>query len=234
MIGFIRTIFFDIFAFLGTIVIALSMAIFAPFSREAVRRGSWLWAAWCVWCARLFLGIRLEARGRIPQEGVIVASKHSSAYETLLTLYLFNDPAVVMKAELRKLPVWGYLSLRHGSIFVERNKAGSALKDMLRQARARAKDGRPIFIFPEGTRVPVGESPPLKAGLYAVYAGLKVPVVPVTHNAGESWIQGFRKRPGLVTVTFLPDIPPSLPREEMEARVHAAINRDPLTAEPRP
>lgn len=233
MIGFLRSLLFNLVFVLGSVPLILMIALFSPLSQEAVRRGSQMWAGWFVWCAAVFLGIRLEVRGRIPQEGVIVASKHQSAYEAILTLYLFHHPGVVMKAELRKIPVWGYLAARHGSIFVERGKAGSALKNMLRQARARAAEGRPVFIFPEGTRVPVGEAPPLKAGLYGVYGGLKVPVVPVAHNAGLCWTKGFAKTPGIVTVSFLPDIPASLPREELEARVHAAINLDPLTAEVR-
>jgi 1-acyl-sn-glycerol-3-phosphate acyltransferase len=227
----VRTILFNIFFLLGSVVITSSIAIISPFSRELVRWGSQLWARWFVWCSRVFLGIRLVVRGRVPQEGVIIASKHTSAYETILTLYLFHHPAVVMKAELRKIPIWGFVAARHGSIFVERGKAGSALKSMLRQAKARAAEGRPIFIFPEGTRVPVGTAPPLKAGLYGVYAGLKVPVVPITHDAGLCWTRGFAKRPGTVTVTFLPEVPPGLPREAMETAVHGAINREPLTAE---
>ena len=233
MIGVLRALIFNLVFLLGSVPLILMIALFSPLSKEAVRRGSQMWAGWFVWCAKVFLGIRLQVRGRIPQEGVIVASKHQSAYEAILTLYLFYHPGVVMKAELRKIPVWGYLADRHGSIFVERGRAGSALKNMLRQARARAAEGRPVFIFPEGTRVPVGEAPPLKAGLYGVYAGLKVPVVPVAHNAGLVWTKGFAKRPGTVTVSFLPEIPPNLPREELEARVHAAINLDPLTAEVR-
>jgi 1-acyl-sn-glycerol-3-phosphate acyltransferase len=233
MIRFLGSVVFTVAFVLGSIVIAGSIAIVSPFSHELVRRGSHIWAAWFVGCARLFLGIRLEVRGRIPQEGVIVASKHTSAYETILTLYLFYHPAVVMKAELRKIPIWGFVSQQHGSIFVERGKGGAALKSMLRQAKARMAEGRPIFIFPEGTRVKVGTTPPLKAGLYGVYAGLKVPVVPVTHNAGEYWLRGFLKRPGTVTMTFMPEIPAGLSREELEGRVHAAINLNPLSTEAR-
>mgnify|MGYP006968067635 FL=1 len=73
----------------------------------------------------------------------------------------------------------------------------------------------------------------VKPGLFGVYSGLKLPVVPVTHNAGEFWVRGFVKRPGTITITFMPEIPAGLPREELEGRVHAAINRDPLTAEAR-
>lgn len=227
----LRAILFNLVFLLGSVPLILMLALLSPISKEVVRRGSHMWASWFVWCAAVFLGIRLRVRGRIPQEGVIVASKHQSAYEAILTLYLFYHPGVVMKAELKKIPVWGYLADRHGSIFVERGQGGSALKGMLRQARARAAEGRPVFIFPEGTRVAVGEAPPLKAGLYGVYAGLKVPVVPIAHNAGEYWTKGFAKRPGTITVAFLPEIPPQLPREELEARVHAAINADPLTCD---
>lgn len=231
--GVLRSLSFNLFFIGGSVPLILMMALISPFSEELVRRGAQMWAGWFVWCADKLLGIRLEVRGRIPQEGVIVAAKHQSYYEAILTLYLFHHPGVIMKAELRKIPFWGYLAARHGSIFVERGKAGSALKSMLRQAKARAAAGRPVFIFPEGTRVPVGSAPPLKAGLFGLYAGLKVPVVPVTLNAGLCWTRGFSKTPGVVTVSFLPDIPAGLPREELEARVHAAINRDPLTAEVR-
>ena len=229
----LRAILFNLVFLSGSILITSSIALAAPFSRRLVRWGAHQWARWFVWCARLFLGIRLVVRGRVPQEGVIVASKHTSMYETILTLYLFDHPAVIMKAELRKIPIWGFVADRHGSIFVERGKAGAALKAMLRQAKARAAEGRPIFIFPEGTRVPVGTSPPLKAGLFGVYGGLRVPVVPVAHDAGEFWTRGFTKRPGTVTVAFLPEVAAGLSREEMEAEVHAAINRDPRTAEVR-
>ena len=229
--AYLRTLLFSLIFLGGSVPLILMIALASPISQEMVRRGSQIWAGWFVCCARVLLGIRLQVRGRIPQQGVIVASKHQSAYEAILTLYLFHHPGVVMKAELQKIPVWGYLARRHGSIFVERGKAGSALKSMLRQARARAAEGRPVFIFPEGTRVPVGEAPPLKAGLYGVYAGLRVPVVPIAHNAGLSWTKGFAKRPGVLTLSFLPEIPPLLPRDELEARVHAAINADPLTCE---
>lgn len=232
MIAVLRTLLFHLVFYPLSILIAPGIVVAALWSAEGMRQGAHVWAACYVWCARVILGVRLVVRGRIPNESVIVASKHSSAYETILTLYLFRHPAVVMKAELRQIPVWGWLAARHGSIFVARDKAGAALKSMIRQARARSAEGRPVFIFPEGTRVPPGETPPLKAGLFGVYAGLKVPVVPVAHDAGRLWTRGFVKRAGTVTLCFQSEIPPLLSREEMEARVHAAINNDPHTAEP--
>jgi len=232
MIGVIGSVLFHLVFYIGSLFICASIALGAR-SKEWVRGGSHMWAAWFVWCARLFQGITFTVRGQIPQQGVIVASKHQSLYETILTLYLFHHPAVVMKAELRKVPIWGYVSAQHGSIFVERGKGASSLKGMLRQSRARVSEGRPIFIFPEGTRVPVGEAPPLKAGLSAVYSGLGLPVVPIALDAGAFWTKSFVKRRGVITLAILPDIPPGLSRAEIDGRVHAAINLDPLTAEVR-
>lgn len=226
----LRSILFHLAFYTGSVLLALLTALAAPLSKAAVRFGARAWAGWFVACARALLGIRLVVRGAVPQGRGIVALKHSSAYETILTLHLFEAPAVIMKAELRRIPVWGFIAARHGSIFVERGKAGAALKGMLRQAKVRAAEGRPILIFPEGTRVPHGSAPPLKSGLYGLYAGLDLPVTPVAHDAGRLWTKGFVKKPGTVTLAFLPDIGPGLDRAAIEARVHEAINADPLTA----
>lgn len=213
-----------------SVPVVSAAALIAPFSEQAVRATARAWARLFVWCAAVFLGVRLEVRGHVPQGQAIVAIKHQSAYETILTLFLFHHPAVVMKAELRGIPLWGYVSARHGSIYVERGKAGAALRAMIRQARARIAAGRPVVIFPEGTRVAPGTRPPLKAGLYALYSVLDVPVVPVSLNAGAVWPKSWLKGPGTITLAFGPDIPAGLSREEMEARTHDAINRDPLIA----
>lgn len=227
----LRALLFHLVCYPGSAVVVIAAALGAPFSAAWIRGGAHLWAVWFVWCTRMFLGIRLNVRGRIPDEGVIVAFKHQSAFETVLTLYLFHRPAVIMKAELRKIPFWGYASARHGSIFVERGKGAAALKSMLRQSRARAAEGRPIIIFPEGTRVPFGTVAPLKAGLYGVYAGLGRAVVPVALDTGRLWTKSFGKQPGTVTLAFLPEIEPGLSREALDARVHEAINCDPQTAD---
>jgi 1-acyl-sn-glycerol-3-phosphate acyltransferase len=153
MIGFIGSVLFHLVFYIGSFFVASSIALGAR-SKEWVRAGSHVWAAWFVWCARVFLGITFRVRGRIPQEGVIVASKHQSAYETILTLYLFHHPAVVMKAELRSIPIWGYVSAQHGSIFVERGKGASALKTCFASpARGLPKAG-PSSSFPKAPAFP--------------------------------------------------------------------------------
>jgi len=228
---FLRNLVFSLVFLPGSAVITIVIALVSPFSEAAILWGSKLWSRWFVWCARSFHGVDLVIRGTVPQTGVIVAIKHQSAFETFLTLYLFDRPAVVMKAELRRIPIWGYVSYRQGSIFVERGKGGAALKTMLRQAKERVAGGRPVVMFPEGTRVPVGETPELKAGLFALYSALKLPVVPVSLNSGLVWGKSAGRQPGTVTLAFLPAVPAGLPREDLEARVHAAINCDPVTVQ---
>jgi 1-acyl-sn-glycerol-3-phosphate acyltransferase len=153
----------------GTVPLALMIAAAAPFSPGVVRWGSHLWSVWFLGCARLLAGVRLRVRGAVPQEPCLVAMKHQSAFETYLTLYLFERPAVVMKKELLDIPVWGFIARRHGSIGVDRSRGTAAMKLLIREAKDRIAAGRPILIFPEGTRVPEGAAPPLRPGLVALY-----------------------------------------------------------------
>ena len=95
----------------------------------------------------------------------------------------------------------------------------------MRAGQAAIAEGRPIVIFPEGTRVPPGVRPPLQPGFAGLYRALKLPVVPVAVDSGRLWPRHrFVKTPGIVTMRFAPPIPPGLPRAEVEAAVHKAIN----------
>ena len=49
-------------------------------------------------------------------------------------------------------------------------------------------------------------------------------VVPVAQDSGKIWPRGFVKRPGTIHYKVGETIPAGLPREEVEARVHAALN----------
>ncbi len=224
MIALARSLVYAAFFYIGSTIIVVGGAIVGPVSRRALQWASWLWSRWFRICARLFTGVRLRIEGDIPQGSVLFAIKHESAYETMLVLSLFDRPATVMKRELRKLPVWGWVAERQGSIFVDRHAGSAALGELLtRGAEARA-DGRPVVIFPEGTRVLPGQTPPLAAGFAGLYKVLQMPVVPVAIDSGRLWPRGLVKHPGSITMRFGVPLPPGLPRDEIEARVHTAIN----------
>ncbi len=226
----LRSLLFTVVFYIGSVPLVSWGAFVALFSRSWLFKLANVWSRWFRWCAGTFLGVRLRVEGEVPGGGVLVAIKHQSAFEAILTLSLFHRPAVVMKTELRRIPVWGFVAERHGSIFVDRSGSASTLRAMLRAGQQAAAEGRPIVIFPEGTRVPVGTQPPLAAGFAGLYKLLRLPVVPVALNSGLVWPHGFVKRSGTVTVRFLPVIPTGLDRATVEARVHTAINLDPVTA----
>jgi len=82
------------------------------------------------------------------------------------------------------------------------------VEQVLRQGRARLEEGLWVVIFPEGTRVPEGQTRRygLSGALLATSTGRAV--VPVAHNAGAFWPRrGWLKRPGTVRVVIGPPIP---------------------------
>ncbi len=194
-------------------------------SASALMTGCSLWAHWHRVCARLFLGISIRVEGDLPQGGHFFVMKHESMFEAIDTLALFHRPMVIQKKELLDIPIWGWVARRHGVIAIDRAAGAAAVRHMVQGSKSALAAGRPIVLFPEGTRTPPGEKPPLKVGLSALYRMLNVPVIPVAVDAGRLVRRShFAKQPGIVTYRFGAPIPPGLDREEMEVRVHAAIN----------
>ena len=176
------------------------------------------WQSFVGWMERNIIGLQSQIIGseNIPNGPCIIAAKHQSAWETLRLNVLFFDPAVVLKKELVRLPVWGWYAWRCGMIPVDRRGKAASLLRMMTAARQAKADGRKIVIFPQGTRVAPGVHKSYKSGVAALYTELNLPVVPMALNSGLFWQKGvFIKKPGLVTIEFLPPIPPGLPRAEM-------------------
>lgn len=189
------------------------------------------WVRLFHWLASHALGIRIWVDGAVPPGSYLVAVKHQSMFETLEMVRLTRMPIIVLKRELSEIPLFGWMTRRYGVIPVDRAAGAKALRNLVAQGKAAAATGRPILIFPEGTRVPVGEAPPLQAGFAALYRAVGLPVVPVAVDSGRLWGRGLVKQPGVVTFRVGEPIPPGLGREEIETRVHAAINALESTAQ---
>lgn len=208
---------------------AVMVVIFVPAllgPKSWTVKGQAIWAQGVVLLLRGLARIRLEVQGieNLPQGAVIVASKHQSAFDTLIYHRLLRDPAIVMKKELLKIPIYGSYSLKVGMIPVDRKAGAAALRALLKGAEAAKAQARPILIFPEGTRTAPGVRVPYQAGISALYKGLGLPVVPVALNSGLFWPRRtFAKWPGTIVIEFLPAIPPGLARQEFMARLETAI-----------
>jgi 1-acyl-sn-glycerol-3-phosphate acyltransferase len=176
------------------------------------------------WLVRHVLGVRIRVDGSIPPGPHLIAVKHQSMLETLEMVRLSNLPVIVIKKELSDLPLFGLMTRRYGVIPVERSAGARALRALVEQGKEAVASGRPVIIYPEGTRVRVGEMPELRSGFAALYRALGLPVVPVATDSGRLWGRGLVHRSGTVTLSVGETIPPGLSREAIEKRVHDAIN----------
>jgi 1-acyl-sn-glycerol-3-phosphate acyltransferase len=219
-----RSFVFAIVFYGGSVPFVLGVPLAALGGQRAMIRYAHAWAGFGLLCARALLGITYRIEGERPVVPVLYAAKHQSMYETLLLAIELGGPAVVLKRELRRIPLWGWATERYGAIVADRDASAAALRRMMKDARAAAAGGRSVLIFPEGTRVALGEAPPLQSGFAGLYRAIGLPVVPIALDSGRVWPRRGPKRPGVVTVRLGEAVPPGLARAEVEGRVHAAIN----------
>lgn len=219
-----RGLLFKLAFYPGSAFFVLLAPIAALAGRQALTAHVYGWARFHDWCARTILGVRWRIEGALPQGPALIAMKHEAMYETIEALLFLDRPAPVLKRELLDIPFWGRAVQRYGSIAVDRDAGAKALRALLSEAKALTAEGRPILIFPEGTRVPHGERPALKSGIAGLYRMLNLPVVPIACDSGKLLPRHGPRKPGIVTFKVGETIPPGLPREEIEARIHRAIN----------
>ena len=220
----LRNIAFQIVFFGLSVPIVLGAPLAALVGQRALIGYARMWMTFHRWCARRLLGIHVRYEGPRPAGQVFYAGKHQSLYEPLELALELGNPATIMRREFARIPIWGWAARRYGVILVDRAASSSALRAMMREAEVARASGRSVMIFPEGTRVKPGDQPPLKSGFAGLYKMLDLPVVPVATDIGRLWPKKGLKRAGVTTFRFGDPIPPGLPRKEIEARVHEAIN----------
>lgn len=219
-----RSIAFYIVFYLGSLFVVLACLAALPFGREPFRRTVDQWARWHRLCMRVLLGQRVRLEGEIPDGRVFVAIKHESFFEAIDLARLLKRPGVFAKAELMRIPLWGLVGDRYGLVEVQRDQGAKALRHMMAAAkRLSGEEGRPLVIFPEGTRVPHGTAPQLQAGFAGIYKLLGLPVVAIAVDSGPLYHRWW-KLPGVITYRVVEVVPPALPRDELEQRVRTAIN----------
>ena len=224
----LRSLFFDFTFYLWTALLCLLALPALLISQRAAASISEVWAIGSLLLLRLIVGLSYEVRGseNLPEDAVIVALKHQSAWETIALWVLLKNPAIVLKQSLARIPVFGWYMKRGQAIMIDRDAGPKALRPMIAAARSAVAEGRPIAIFPEGTRTPVGVRRPYQPGVAALYLQLGLPIVPVALNSGLFWSRrSFLKRSGRILVKFLPALEPGLDRRHVVAELERRIEQ---------
>jgi 1-acyl-sn-glycerol-3-phosphate acyltransferase len=223
---YIRSIIFNVvfYVTLAVWLIAALPTLVMPYS-AIVAVAKW-WGRYNLFLLRAICGLDAEFRGldKIPYGACLVAAKHQSAWETFALLWMFSDPAFILKRELRWLPAYGWLSMKAGMIPIDRRARVAGVRAMNERVRNELARGRQIVIFPEGTRRPPGAEPAYKHGIAQLYGATGAQCVPIALNSGLYWPRrSFIRRPGKIIVEVLDPIPPGLGREEFMTQLKDAI-----------
>jgi 1-acyl-sn-glycerol-3-phosphate acyltransferase len=162
-----------------------------------------------LWC-RAILGLlhrlcrldySVEGLERLPSQNTVILMKHSSSWETIAQFLLFPRQTWVLKRELMWAPILGWAIFFLKPIAINRGGGRAAVEQVIAQGRRRLEAGLWVVIFPEGTRVPAGQTRRYGIGgtLLAQAAGRDI--VPVAHNAGAFWPRrSLMKRAGTIRV----------------------------------
>jgi 1-acyl-sn-glycerol-3-phosphate acyltransferase len=237
-----RSLIYNLVFYLSLLAIMIVGLPAVLFGRRGVFFLAWIWSEWSMLTLDWICGLKVEYRGleNIPKTGYILAAKHESFLETFALLRHTPDFAIVLKRSLNFIPLFGLYLIVSRQIGINRSKGHSALTQVIAQAAPVLRDGRQVYIFPEGTRRPPGAPPAYKFGVAALYAGSNAPCLPVALNTGLFWgRRGFTRRPGVAVIEYLPPIPPGLEREDFGRRLQetieaacARLNAEAVAADP--
>jgi len=204
-VQFLGSLFFTAFLFLWTFGYAIPFVIaclFLPFPRRftLVR----VYAAAVLWVLKWSCGLSFRIEGYpLPEGSHIAFWKHSSSWETIAQMVVCPRQVWVLKRELLWIPVVGLGLKQMHAIAIDRKAGHTAVAQVIEQGKVRLEEGDWIMIFPEGTRMPAGETRRygVSGTLLAKEAGRFI--VPVAHNAGFYWPRrGLMKQPGTVRVVI--------------------------------
>lgn len=162
------------------------------------------WMKFQMWA----LGIKLETQGELDESCDLVIMNHQSLLDIIVMEYIHNrDLAWVAKKEISDLFFFGHIIKAPRMISIDReNKAG--LINLLKEARDRLDKGRPIAMFPEGTRSNGKGLLSFKPGAKMIANKFSLKVQPViilnTLNIVDS--KRLKAKPGIVKVIYLDSV----------------------------
>jgi 1-acyl-sn-glycerol-3-phosphate acyltransferase len=181
-----------------------------------------------IFCVRFIINTKIIFKGleNIPKDRrFFVASAHQSICETFVFNAVLDAPIFIVKAELFKIPFYGWCIKKLGFIGTEREKFTRDHLVFLQKTVDIIHNERfPLIIFPQGTRVKNNEIVPLKKGVARIYEKANVPCIAVKLNTGDVWPRdSFFRYPGEICIEFKKPIEPGLSSSEFMSRLENEI-----------
>jgi 1-acyl-sn-glycerol-3-phosphate acyltransferase len=205
-----RSLLFLAFGFISICV----YAVFALLVFWAPRRFLWgIVVNYCnlvLWAGDFLCGMKVVVEGRenLPETASVIMIKHTTTLETYGHVPIFPPTSWVLKREIIWMPIFGWaIGLLFRPIAIRRSARGAAVKQVIEQGTQKLAEGTWVTIFPEGTRMPPGETRRYGVSGAALAKAANVAIVPVAHNAGDLWPRlRFTKQPGIVRFVIGPPI----------------------------
>ena len=230
----IRSLLFNIFFYLGIILIFLLAIPTLILPNNIILWLGKICGYWLIFCLKFFLGTKIRVFGKeniIKNENYFIASAHQSIFETFFLQTIINSPIFILKKELLKIPVFGWYLKKINSIAIERNTTTKENLGFINNIINTIKyTKRPLLIFPQGTRTPSEIKTPFKKGVGRIYELLKMKCLPIALNSGNIWPKnGSLKANGIITISILKPIKSGINKEiflkNLEENIYNEINR---------
>ena len=207
----LRSLVFQFYFFASVGIASMSIFFMWPFSfsiRSAIAK---YWGKSMLWVGRAVCGLDyvIEGEENIPNVPSVIMIKHTTVFETYTQLAVFPPQTWVVKRELLWIPMfgWGLAAMR--PIAINRSAGHTAVTQVIEQGRDRLGKGIWITVFPEGTRMPAGQTRKFGVSGAALAKDVQCPIIPVAHNAGDLWPRrGLKKKPGMIRFCIGPPIDP--------------------------
>ena len=231
---FLKSLVFNIFLYFGIILVfILAIPTLVLPNIFTLFCGKFL-ARYIIIILRLILNTKVIFHGLENLKKVnkfFVASAHQSMFETFVLQAPLNFPIFILKKELLKIPLFGWYLRKIGSIEIIRETTTKENLNFFDKIKKSISDGdRPLLIFPQGTRVKIGERRPFKKGVGKIYSNLNIACIPVALNSGKIWPKNsFMKYNGDIHISFLDPIMPGKDRilfvKEIEDKIYSEIKK---------
>lgn len=223
-VQWVRSFLFMVQMYAMMAVLAVYFTPWAIVDRRGAYAGVRTYCRYVRWTARWMVGLQTEVRGTVPQDEVLIASKHQSFLDIIMIVSVVPRPKFIMKRSLLWAPILGWYAVRIGCVPVDRGKRADAIRKMTRDVKAGDAPAGQLIIYPQGTRVAPGAQVKYKVGTAVLYSETGQACVPAATNVGVFWPRlGIYREPGRAVVEFLDPIVPGMEQTAFLAHLEEVV-----------